>query len=310
MFNLIDTHCDTIIEMMDKNQELFDNNLHVSIKKLMKFNSPIQFFAICLAHKKLDDYYNSYKKHVELYYKELEKNKDYIQHANTYTKILENMENNKITGILTIEGAEVLEDSIEKLEESYKLGVRSVAITWNHNNAWGHSCTDSENRGLTILGKDMLKKMNELGMIIDVSHLSERGFYDVCELSAGPFIASHSNSYEISPHRRNLKDDQLKALKETKSVTGLNLCAPFLNLTQKPTLDDCIHHLDKMLNIAGEDSVGLGCDLDGIQTPEFELCDVSKMDILHDRCLTAFGKNITEKIFYKNFMRVLSDILA
>ena len=309
MFNLIDAHCDTIVEMMDKKQELFDNNLHVSIKKLLKYDNVVQFFAICLAHKSLNDYYSSYKDHVSLYYSQLEKNIDYIEHVNTYEKILKNHTNKKISAILSIEGAEVLEDSLEKLEESYALGVRSIAITWNHNNAFGNSCTDKENRGLTDLGKSMVKKMNKLGMIVDVSHLSEKGFFDVYNVSEKPFIASHSNSYEISPHRRNLKDSQLKALGEAKGACGLNLASAFLNIENKPSIEDCLRHIDRIIKVAGEDSVGLGCDFDGITTHEFELSDVSKMDILHDRVLKEFGKTTTEKLFYKNFMRVLSDIL-
>lgn len=309
MFDLFDAHSDTFVKAMRNKEDIYDGNLHINIKKMEKFDSVVQVFAMCIANEKNDSPYNWYKENLNYYKENMEKYKEYISPVNLFSDIKKIKEEGKIASILAIEGAEVLEGSMDNLHEAYELGVRLINPTWNNNNELGHSSMADVNDGLTKTGKDFVKEMNSLGIIIDVSHLSIDGFWDIYEISEKPFIASHSNAYKITEHPRNLNDDQLKALKDKGGVTGLNLCAPFLEASGKPQMDDVIRHLEHMIKYAGENGVGLGCDFDGIGDPEFELTDISKMDILYDRCIKEFGKDLTRKIFYDNFYNVFGKIM-
>lgn len=310
MFDLFDAHCDTFVKARDENKDIYDNDMHISIKKFQNFKSAVQFFAVCYADGRAEENaYKWYRDSVDFYYDSIQKYAKYISPVKSFSDIEENREESKISAILAIEGGEVLNGSMEKLLEAYDFGVRSMNLTWNNSNELGYSNKDNMAAGLTETGKDFVKKMNELGMMIDVSHLSDAGFWDVYKLSSKPFIASHSNSRELCGHKRNLTDDQMKALKEVGGVTGLNLAASFLEKDGKPQMDDCIKHLERMLKYAGEDGVGLGCDFDGIGTPEFELSDVSKMNLLHERCMKEFGEALTEKLFYNNFLNVTKKVI-
>lgn len=312
MFYLVDAHADTFVKAKALNADIYDNNIQISIKKLQKFNNSLQFFALCLADTKVPDSYHWYLDNLNFYLENLNKYSEYMAPVKVFSDIEKNNKDKKISSLLAIEGAEVLRGSTDRLYEAYEKGVRSINLTWNNNNELGCSSMAEVKEGLTDKGKEFLKIMNDLGIIADVSHLSEKGFWDICELSTKPFIASHSNSYTVCKHPRNLSDDQLKALGEKNGVAGLNLCDAFLREGGYADMDDLIKHLEAMLNLAGEDHVGLGCDLDGIgphKNPDFEIKDVSNMDLLYERCSKEFGKNTTEKIFSLNFLKVMKDIM-
>src|SRR5699024_2775635 len=160
--------------------------------------------------------------------------------------------------------------------------------------------------GLKTFGKDAIEYMNHLGMIIDVSHLSDGGFYDVAKISKKPFIASHSNSRTLSPHQRNMTDEMIKILAEKGGVMGLNFAPQFLNediSIRDSKIELMVKHLNYMKNIGGEDVIALGSDFDGIGG-NLELDSSDKMYLLFDALrVDGWSERLIEKLAYKNALR-------
>ena len=205
----------------------------------------------------------------------------------------------------------MLEGKIEHLKEFYDLGVRMMTLTWNHENEIGypHNRPEFSKRGLKRFGEEVVEKMNELVMIVDVSHLSDAGFYDVARLSKKPFIATHSNSRAMKNHSRNLNDDMIKILANSGGVTGINFCSAFLGNYEISSIKDMVRHIKHIRNIGGIDVVALGSDFDGIEN-KVEISDVSEMGKLAIELeKEGFTTTEIEKIYYKNALRVIKDVL-
>jgi len=240
---------------------------------------------------------------------------DYIAEAMNADDIAKNEAVGKMSGILTFEDGRLVDGSLDNMKKYYDLGIRLISLTWNGENCFGYPCSreaELMNKGLKTFGKEAVEYMNNLGIIIDVSHLSDGGFWDVLELSKKPFVASHSNCRSLSPHQRNLTDDMIKKMAEKGGVAGINFAPAFLqpdNANTDSTLELLSLHLRKMLDVGGEDFPALGSDLDGI-TGNLEVGCISKMSLIFDR-LKADGvsEGIIEKIAYKNAFRVIKETL-
>ena len=183
-------------------------------------------------------------------------------------------------------------------------------VTWNGENELGYGAVDSTGGGLTEFGKEVVKRMNTLGMAVDVSHLSERGFWDVAEISKKPFIASHSNAKAICDHARNLTDDQIRALIKAGGVAGINFCASFLNDSKKANVKDIVKHIEHMLSCGAEDNIGLGTDFDGISLAPDDVNNAGAVYMIFDELKKlGYSDELIEKISHKNFERVFGEIL-
>lgn len=213
--------------------------------------------------------------------------------------------------ILSVEGGEILGESLFMLDIIHRLGVRALGLTWNERNAIADGVGEINSKsGLSTFGIEVIKRMNKLGMLIDVSHLNEPGFWDVLQLSQKPIIASHSCAQAICNHPRNLNDRQLRALADKKGVVGINFCPDFLNSKGQASVDDVVRHICHVAEIAGVDSVGFGSDYDGIpHTPEgleSAAMFTSLVTKLED---CGFNEQEMAKICHGNFMRVLNEVL-
>lgn len=306
---IFDAHCDTLTKAMDKKEYLKQNNCQVDLKRLSQFSSPVQFFAICLHPKEYTNPLIEVLKIIDYFYQETEKNKELIQPALSYIDIENNIKNNKISGILTLEGGEVLEEGLDVLWLLYQSGIRSIALTWNYKNRLGYGAMEKEEKGLTDYGKAVIKEMNQLGIIVDVSHLSYKGFWDVEKIATKPFIASHSNVQSICCHPRNLTDTQIQAIANAGGVIGINSYPLFLNSSGKATLKDFLLHIDYIVNLVGFDFVGLGCDFDGIESYTEGLEDLSAIKKLSSLLIKEYGNKGAEKILGLNFLRVVKEVL-
>ena len=206
-----------------------------------------------------------------------------------------------------MEGAELLDCSLERLEEAHTLGVRAVNLTWNHKNALSGTNLEEPEKGLTPQGRAFVEKMGRLGMLVDVSHLSDPGFWDVAELVPGPFFASHSNARQVFSHTRNLTDAQFTAIIDHNGVAGLNLYAQFLG--ERVDLDTVVSHLEHWLELGGERSIALGGDLDGCsQLPE-GFRGVEDWERLWERLLQRnYSEALLRALFFENLMRVVSEV--
>lgn len=329
---VIDCHCDTLTALFyqnekNKNLSLRNNNLHLDLEKMSKSQYVLQNFAIFLDTKNIKYPFLECLKVIDFYYEQLKKNEDIISPAYCFQDIIDNMANEKLSAMLTLEDGGILEGSLSNLRNLYRLGVRMVTLTWNYENAiagpglfYDKEGTPNPYKrntagGLTDFGKEVVAEMEKLGIIIDVSHLSDQGFFDVLNHTKKPFIASHSNSASICPICRNLTDPMLKALGERGGITGLNFCEDFItensSLAHNPKEleEKLIAHAHHIVNVAGIEALALGSDFDGISGNAW-LQDVSYMEYLYDSLQkSGFSPLDLDKIFYQNVLRIYQDIL-
>ena len=184
----------------------------------------------------------------------------------------------KIAAFLSIEGGEALAGSLGVLRMLYKVGVRSLTLTWNGRNELGDG-VGASGKGLTAFGRAVVREMNDLGMLVDVSHLSERGFWDAMKVSTQPLIASHANCRALCDHPRNLTDAQIRAVAGQGGVIGVTFVPDFLG-GETPSVDNVLDHIDHMIAVGGEDCVGLGSDFDGTKELPAGLADCTGLPLL------------------------------
>jgi membrane dipeptidase len=314
LMSIIDFHCDTIMKLMDKNQKLIlkENNLNVDIDKLKKANSIAQFFALFVELDKIQDPLEHCLLMVDKFYEQLEKNSSDIALATNYQDLMDNMNKGVISAFLTIEEGGVLKGKIQQLRNFYKLGVRLLTLTWNFPNELGFPNKDEEykNKGLTSFGFEVISEMNSLGMIIDVSHLSDGGFYDVANYSKKPFVASHSNSRSICNHPRNLTDDMIKILASSGGIMGINFEKQFLGNNELSRVEDMVAHIAHIRNVGGINCISIGSDFDGISNQGLEIKNIGEIEKLSNALIkNNFSPEEVDKIFYKNALRVIKDVL-
>lgn len=311
--NLIDFHCDTIAKIFTKGKQLNlkENNLQVDLNKLVKADSLAQFFALYIDYKQVNDPLKYSLKMLDRFYQEIKNNKEKIALVLNYKMLEENQKQGKISAFLTIEEGEVLEGELANLRNFYRLGVRLITLTWNYPNSIGYPNSKKEysNQGLTSFGKKVIKEMNRLGMIVDVSHLSDAGFYDVAQLSSKPFIASHSNARSLKDHPRNLSDKMIKLLAQNGGIIAINFYSSFLGDSKLSKIKDIVRHIKYIRDIGGIDVIALGSDFDGIDCG-LEIDNIGEIERLSAALKDdGFNDDELEKIFYKNGQRIIKEVL-
>lgn len=321
----IDMHCDSLMLslFLDKQHtDLFHSPVTaVDFTKMQKGGQMAQFFAVFVAPLGAYQMFGAEPMEDEVYIQTLRsillrnvsEHPDVIAMAYNAGDIQRNWEHGKRSAVLTMEDGRAVEGKLENLKRFYDQGFRALSLTWNTPNCFGApNSADPQimGQGLTDFGKEAVEYMQELGMLVDVSHLSESGFYDVARICKKPFAATHSNSRALCPHQRNLTDEQLKVLGNTGSVTGINFGPEFLNediTCKESTAALMAKHARHMADVGGIECVGLGSDFDGIMG-NLEISDCSKMELLeHALKKEGFSEEDIEKIFYKNVLRVLTD---
>jgi membrane dipeptidase len=325
---IFDLHCDTVWKIdtaREKGERISLQKSHLQIdqEKLLAGNYFAQCFAI-FAHAHLEDPYATCMRMIDVYYDEL-KSCEHLRAAYTYNDILQNHKDGKISAILTMEDGAPIDDSFERLNVLYDRGVRMICLTWNYVNKIGHhnrgkflengrpdDITPVTDIGLTEFGKALVKEMNKKGIIVDVSHLSDAGFYDVISTSEKPIIASHSNARGLCRHIRNFTDNMLYKLADNGGVMGMNYAKYFLNNDSKlgrDTIPWVIEHIKYIKGKIGLDNIGLGSDFDGIST-DLGLNSADQMPRLVQALEeNGFTTNEIEKITYQNALRVFKDCL-
>lgn len=311
--SVIDMHCDTMTGLCRSKKDFRDNDGHISLKKMAEGNYLMQCFAMFIYLKAAEHPYELCNTYIDYFDKMMEENSDVIRPVTTVEEILENREKGLMSALLTIEEGGVIEGSIEKLEHFYNRGARMMTLTWNFDNELAHpnyvyeGKIDTE-RGLTEKGIEVINRMWDLGMIVDIAHLNDAGIYDVFKYARKPIVASHSNARAVHNVPRNLSDDMIIKLKENGGIMGINYCPDFISPNKDQNqIPDIIRHIKHIVEVGGIETVALGSDFDGIETP-IGMSDASKTNDLYDALVEAgFSEEDIDKIFYKNFLRVLKE---
>ncbi len=310
---VVDAHCDTILHVARGRRRLGvpSDEGHLDLPRLLKGGVDVQFFALYIEPEyKPDRGLKRVLEHLDTFYQELEDNHDALFLITDKGQLPRAGQQDRVGAVLAIEGGEAIGDSLAALRALYRLGVRSLGLTWNQRNLIADGVGESRSGGgLTNFGLKVVKECNRLGILIDVSHLSVRGFWDVLEASEQPVIASHSNARAMCDHPRNLDDDQIKALAAAGGVMGMNFAPAFLRADGKATLQDVIRHISYIAELVGPDHVGLGSDFDGIRNTPRGLEDVSRLPALTEALLEhGFSPAEVRKILGENFLRVMDQV--
>lgn len=303
-YRVFDGHCDTPVELWLRNAQLRKNDLAVSLEQASCFGGYAQFFAFCTAWIENDlPHAEQYRHALDYFYAQLHENADAAALCRTAEDAEQAMVDGKAAAFLAIEGAEAIDCDPGRLDEAYEQGVRMVSLVWNVENSLTGSCLTGS--GLTQKGKDFFRRAQRLGMLVDVSHLSERGFWDMAELAERPIVASHSNSAAVCPHARNLTDEQFHAICQLGGLSGINLYSAFLT-EGKATFEDVRRHIDHFLELGGDGHIALGADLDGCETlPEgfSGLCSYEKLAEYLEKC--GYSDGVMQRLFCDSWMRVV-----
>jgi membrane dipeptidase len=351
---VVDGHNDVIITSVlpghDISQRLMIN--HTDIPRLIEGGIDVQVFAVWSDDKKWKSgAFKHANDQIDALENVLNRNPDKIELAKNSGDIKRITKTGKVAALIGIEGGNMIEANIDYLEALYQRGARYMTLTWNYDLSWATAAaqesktTTQDGKGLSALGKDIIRKMNKLGMMVDLSHAGEKTFYDVLNITTKPVLVSHSNAYKLTPHFRNLKDAQLEALKNNGGVVGVNFYSGFLDKNYEKRvkklykkqfalkgdytlsasdqyevlsaenkhiadvpLSSLLDHIDYLVQKIGIDHVAIGSDYDGIESTPQGLEDVSKLPNLTKALLErGYNQSDLEKIMGLNFLRILKE---
>ena len=307
-FPVFDLHCDTALALLGEDQKqtssLKHNDCHIDLDRASTLGGYAQCFACFTTTvgggpKPVE----VFEREIDTILREMERNYQQIALAYTPEEISQNLEKGMMSGILTIEGPAGFGFDPELLEDLHRLGFRITTLGWNEKNPLTGS--HKTGGGLTDLGKAYVKEAQRLGMVVDVSHISDEGFWDIMEITKAPVIASHSNSRSVCNVSRNLTDDMFLAICKTGGVTGINLCPDFLGVN--PNLDTVCDHIFHFLTLDPTGKhIALGGDLDGIGSLPEGFTGVQDYEKLAQRLLErSLSEQQVRDIFWNNAMGVM-----
>ncbi len=313
-FKLIDMHCDTLTESEERGEGLRDNGLHLSFTKMREGNYLLQCFAIFLDRVKTARLWDICLHFVDRFDRAMAENADLIAPVTDAAQIAENEKRGQMSALLTVEDGSMIEGRLENLQTLFDRGVRLMTLTWNYENEIGfpNDVMRSDPRpdvvhGLKPFGFAVVEKMQSLGMLVDVSHLGDAGFYDVMDAAEKPVVASHSNARAVCGVPRNMTDDMIRKLRDNGGVMGLNYCPAFVS--DKPRenqIPALVRHLRHIVRVGGIETAAIGGDFDGIPTP-VGMSDCTKTHLLCQALRDeGFSQDDIDLIFYKNFLRVFA----
>jgi len=308
-----DLHCDTAFECVTRldSRSLDKGAVHLSLERGGCFDSWHQIFAVFMPDELRGDAAVAHYRRVRDY---IHRQQLLFPEQFSLCRTAEEIKDAERPGfcgaIMSVEGGSAIAGSLDNLRALYDDGVRLMTLTWNAENEIGHGVGSPVGGGLTDFGRQTVALMNELSMIVDVSHLSDAGFYDVAELSAKPFVASHSCSRRLCPHRRNLTDDMFTVIRDKGGLVGINFCREFLEEHGNATAEHILAHTEHFLALGGERIVCMGSDFDGTDIPD-GLSGIESIPALYERFLKAnYPESLVEDIFFGNAERFFSVALG
>jgi membrane dipeptidase len=315
-YTLIDLHNDVLEVMIDDptyHLSTLHTYNHTDIPRLQSGGIDVQFFSIWVSPTAYTNYFQQSLVMRDLFYSELSADTSTIAQATTVQDALDLNNQNKIAAVIGVEGGHHIEESIDKLVQLYNAGMRYLTITWNNSISWAISAKDnrSTTQGLDNFGRQVIRTMDSLGIIIDVSHTGIRTIQDILVVTTNPIIATHSGARSVHDHYRNLYDSQIQDIANTGGVIGIVFYPYFLNGSANSSIADVIAHIDHIVNLVGIDYVAIGSDFDGIEVTPMGLEDTSKFPDLTLALLQhGYSESELEKILGGNFRRVFEQVCA
>lgn len=335
MMRIADMHCDTIYEIYERREKgeecgILENSLHIDLGKMKRGDYLLQNFALFVPKGDIEGKMPLPEyafRLADVFFTEMRKYPDQIGIVKSYQDIEENRKKGRMSAMLTMEEGAACEGKLEYLRIFYELGVRMFTFTWNHPTelAWPNHvimhgfqagfCEPDTEHGLTEKGFEFLEEMERIGMILDVSHLGDKGIYDVIAHAKKPFVASHSNARALCGHVRNLTDEMIRGIAQKGGVIGMNFAPAFLRdekdwgSPKAVSVEDVVRHIRHMIQVGGMECVGLGSDLDGCKI-SFEIESAADMPLLIN-CLekNGFTASQIDKICFENVLRLYKEVL-
>lgn len=315
-YTLIDLHNDVLeVMVQDTSYHLkeFHNYNHTDIPRLQQGEVDIQFFSIWV-NPDSNNYTNYFQRALSmqnLFNSELALNNSTIAQAFNLDEAISINSQNKIAGVIGVEGGHHIENSLDKLYILYEAGMRYLTITWNNSTDWAISARDTRtlSNGLTEFGRQVIRKLDSLGVMIDVSHVGIKTVQDILTVTNNPIIATHSGVRALNNNKRNLYDWQIQDIANSGGVVGVVFYPYFLNGTSSASIADVIEHIDYIVNLVGEDFVAVGSDFDGIEVTPTGLEDVSKFpDLTFALLAHGYDELQVAKFLSGNFKRVFQQV--
>ncbi|MDF2671483.1 MAG: rane dipeptidase [Paenibacillus sp.] len=304
---VIDAHCDVLSKLlMDPRLDFKDeaSGLDVTLPGLKKSKVMLQWFAMWMPEQLENSTFNDVLKCVDLFYSRIA-NLPEMGIVRASGDIARLAKEGRIGALLTLEGADALAGNLAHLRMLYKLGLRSLGLTWNYANWAADGVMETRQGGFTIKGRGLVKECDSLGILIDASHLTDRAFWELSELTDRAFLASHSNAYTVCSHPRNLKDDQIKEIVRRKGMIGINFFPTFVDETKSVAIERLLPHIEKICELGGANHLGLGSDFDGISRKLFGLEHTGCLDRLSELVGKHYSHEQTERIMYRNWQLYL-----
>lgn len=294
---LFDCHCDTAFAAYEAGETLRENSRQLDFVRLSRYRPCAQVFAVCAGT------YEKANAVIGYFRTELERNSDIVRLCLNFRDIGSAIEQGKIAALLSVEGAE----QIKSLDLAYEQGVRIIHPTWNYDNALSGAAMGS-GKGLSHYGRDFVCAAQNKGIALDMSHISEKAFWDVLEICKRPVIAGHSNSKKLCDVPRNLSDEQFKSLIDIGGGAGINLYPEFLGLGRD--IDAVTAHIEHFLCLGGEKAVFLGCDLDGIDLCPRGINGVEDVGLIYEALLRRnYSESLVKDIFWNNLYGIMEKML-
>lgn len=300
-----DAHCDTLSRCCAAGERVEQNGGHIDIERGSAFTHYAQVFA-CFCDPTGGQCDAAFLAQTQLLEDTLRACEGRIMRCRDASDLETAEREGKIAALLSVEGAEQLGCDPGRLDAASELGVKMINMTWNHANRLSGSCMSPGGDGLSSAGRDFAAQAQERGILIDVSHLSDAGFWDLVKMTRLPIIASHSNSRSVCAHRRNLTDDMFRAILDSGGFVGLNLYAYFLEPDGNATLDTLIAHLEHFLSLGGENALGFGCDFDGCERLPDGVSGVQDIEKIYEALKRrGYDDALLGRLFYDNLKRIL-----
>ena len=288
-----DLHCDTLYKCVTVGGNINSNSYEVSLDRSKNFDRWVQCMAVWIPDDlRGERAFNLYRAAVDKLHK------DIAASTNEIDVKFDALSHNPVDIMLTVEGSAALGGRIDRLKALQCDGVGMMTITWNGEcEAGGGADTDI---GITDFGKRLICEMEQRNIVVDVSHASDRLFYDILRIAKRPIIASHSNSRTVCSHRRNLTDEQFKIIRDMGGIVGLNFHRLFLSENKPVTVNDILRHTEHFLELDGENTISIGSDFDGSDMPD-DIAGVESIPYLYSEFIkNGYEKTLVDKIFYEN----------